>query len=75
MTRSPLMPINHARPMIVETNREYAPSGAQNPWLAHVVPPSRTRTTAATPAEKIAFEMIPARQSPNDPRWEKVSRP
>jgi Protein of unknown function (DUF1697) len=31
------------------------------------VPPSRTSTTASTPAEKNRFEMIPARWSPNAP--------
>jgi hypothetical protein len=46
------MTATHARAMIGEMNREYAPSGAQNPSPAHVVPPSRTSTTAATPAER-----------------------
>src|SRR5216684_3208292 len=41
------------------------PSGAQNPPLSQVVPPSRTSTTAATPAAKSAFEISRARQSPN----------
>jgi hypothetical protein len=44
---------------------EYALSGGQNPCLAHVVPPARTSTTAATPTPKNPFEMTPARQSPN----------
>jgi len=51
--------------MIGETNREQAPSGAQNPPLSHVVPPSKTSTTAPTPAAKSAFEIRPARQRPN----------
>jgi hypothetical protein len=67
MTRRPLIAAIHPRAMIGEMNREYAPSGAQIPSLAHVVPPIRTSTTAATPAEKNAFEIIPARQSPNVP--------
>ena len=54
-------------PMMGETNREYAPSGAQNPPLSHVVPPSNVSTTAATPAAKSAFEISPARQNPNAP--------
>ena len=57
-----------------ETNREYAPSGAQNPPLSHVVPPSNTSTTAATPAANSAFEISPARQSPNDPAMISIAR-
>jgi hypothetical protein len=52
-------------PMMGETNLEWAPSGAQNPPLSHVVPPSKASTTAATPAAKSAFEISPARHSPN----------
>jgi hypothetical protein len=51
--------------MVGETNREKAPDGAQNPLHSHVVPPSNTSTTAATPAVKTAFEISLARQSPN----------
>jgi hypothetical protein len=47
-------------------NRD-APSGAQNPSLAQVVPPSRTSRTAATPTPKSAFEIVPARQNPKAP--------
>src|SRR5262245_7518869 len=50
-----------------QTKREYAPSGAQNPSLSHVVPPSTPSTTAITPNPKSVLEIIPARQSPNDP--------
>ena len=57
-----------------ETNREYAPSGAQNPPLSHVVPPSKTSTTAATHAAKSAFEISPARQSPNVPAMISIAR-
>ena len=57
-----------------ETNREYAPSGAQNPPLSHVVPPSKTSTTAATPAAKSPFEISPARQSPNVPAMISIAR-
>src|SRR5262249_55633333 len=64
----------HARPMIGDTKREYAPSGAQNPPLIHVVPPSSTRTTAATPAAKSALEICPARQSPNVPAMISIAR-
>jgi len=48
--------------MAGETKREYAPSGAQNPPVSHVVPPSKTSTTAAIPAAKSAFEISAARQ-------------
>ena len=44
----------HTRPMAGETKREKAPSGAQKPSLIHMVPPSRTSTTAATPSAKSA---------------------
>src|SRR5207244_11110150 len=43
------------------------PPGAPVAPPAQVVPPARTGTTAATPAPKNAFEMIPARWSPNVP--------
>src|SRR5262249_48233877 len=56
-----------------ETNREYAPSGAQNP-CSHVVPPSTPSTTPPTPAVKSAFEMNPARQSPNTPDMISIAR-
>lgn len=52
-------------PMRGETNREYVPSGAQNPLFSHVAPPSRVNTTAATPTAKSAFEINSARHSPN----------
>ena len=57
-----------------ETNREYAPSGAQNPLLSHVVPPSTPSTTATTPAVKSAFEISLARQSPNTPDMISIAR-
>ncbi len=41
------------------------PSGAQNPLLIQVVPPSKTSTTAATPTANSAFEMRPACQNLN----------
>ena len=57
-----------------QTNREEAPSGAQNPPLTHVVPPNTPSTTTATPAPKRAFEISPARQSPNDPAMISIAR-
>src|SRR6267378_3445384 len=51
--------------MAGETKREQTPSGAQNPPLSQVVPPSKTSTTAATPAAKSGFEISRARQNPN----------
>src|SRR5712691_2633950 len=60
--------------MMGETKRDQAPSGAQNPPLSHVVPPSKTSTTAATPAAKSAFEISPARHSPNDPAMISIAR-
>jgi hypothetical protein len=48
-----------------EMKREYTPSGAQIPSLAQVVPPRTASTTAATPTAKSAFDISPARQSPN----------
>src|SRR3954471_23432998 len=57
----------HTEPMSGVMNREKAPSGAQIPLLAHVVPPAKTSGTAATPTQNNAFEIIPARQSPNVP--------
>ncbi len=57
-----------------ETNREYAPSGAQTPPLTHVVPPRKTSTTAATPAAKSVFEISLARQSPNVPALISIAR-
>ena len=47
-----------------DTSREYTPSGAQNPPLSHVVPPSRTSTTAATPTANSPLEISRARQQP-----------
>jgi len=38
------------------------PSGAKIPPLSQVAQPNKTSTTAATPAAKRAFEIIPARQ-------------
>ena len=74
MTRSPLMPTNHARPMIVDEPRirtvRYPESVARPRGSA-----KQDKDDRCDPAEKIAFEMIPARQSPNDPGWENVSRP
>src|SRR5215472_16005911 len=64
----------HASPMMGETNLEYAPAGAQNPSLIHVVPPSKTSRSAATPIEKSAFEISPARQSPNVPAMISIAR-
>ena len=55
-------------------NREYAPSGAQNPPLSQVVPPSTPSTIAATPAANKAFEISPARQSPNAPDMISIAR-
>ena len=55
-------------------NREYAPSGAQKPPLSQVVPPSTPSTTAPTPAAKSAFEISPARQSPNTPDMISIAR-
>ena len=66
MARNPLSAAIHTMVTICEMSA-YAPSGAQKPWLAQVVPPSKTSTTATTPAEKNRFEMIPARWSPNAP--------
>jgi hypothetical protein len=60
--------------MMGETNREYAPSGAQNPPFSHVVPPSEMSTTAATPAAKSPFEINPPRQSPNVPAMISIAR-
>ena len=57
-----------------ETNREKAPSGAQNPALIQVVPPSTPSTTAPTPAAKRAFEISRARQSPNTPDMISIAR-
>src|SRR6266550_3245055 len=51
-----------------------APSGAQNPPLSHVVPPSTPRTTTATPAPNSRFEISLARQSPNDPDMISIAR-
>jgi transcriptional regulator with XRE-family HTH domain len=39
-----------------------------------VVPPSKTSTTAATPIAKSAFEISPARQSPNVPAMISIAR-
>src|SRR5439155_25356565 len=72
--RTRLATTTHTRLMMGETNREYAPSGAQNPPLSHVVPPSKTSTTAATPAAKSPFEISPARQSPNVPAMISIAR-
>jgi hypothetical protein len=58
--------------MIPETIA-YAPTVAQKPSRAQLVPPSRTSTTAATPAAPAAFEVIPARQSPNDPAMTNIA--
>ena len=57
-----------------ETNLEYAPAGAQNPSLIHVVPPSKTSTSAATPTAKSALEIKPARQRPNVPAMMSIAR-
>src|SRR5262245_59167213 len=64
---TPVTTTIHTRPMAGEMNCEYAPSGAQNPSLAHVVVPTSTRTTAATPPANRAFESRPARHKPNEP--------
>src|SRR5262245_9815539 len=64
---SPLITATQMSAIAGEMNREYAPSGAQKPSLAQVVPDSRTSTTAATPTAKNPFDMTPARQSPNAP--------
>src|SRR5262245_28223921 len=61
--RTRLTTTTHKRPMIGEMNCEKAPSGAQNPPLSHVAPPSKTSTTAATPDAKSAFETSPEGQS------------
>jgi hypothetical protein len=50
--------------MAGEMKREKTPSGAQNPPLTQVVLPSKTSTTAATPAAKSEFDICRARQSP-----------
>src|SRR4030095_2967624 len=64
----------HTRPISGEMNREYAPSGARNPSLVQVKPPSNASTTAATPAVKSRFEISPERQSPNDPDMINIAR-
>src|ERR1700729_2580355 len=64
----------HTRPMRGETKREKAPSGAQNPPLSQVVPPSKTSNRAAIPAAKSGFEISPARQSPNVPAMMSMAR-
>src|SRR5690242_6888644 len=64
----------HKRPRMGQTNREYAPSGAQSPPLTHVVPPSTPSTTTATPAPNSLFEISPARHSPNDPDMISIAR-
>src|SRR5215475_9049363 len=66
MTRNPLSAAIHTKATF-PAMLEYAPSGAQKPLLAQVVPPSSTRTTTTTPTEKNRFEMMPARQRPNAP--------
>lgn len=38
------------------------------------MPPTRTSTTAATPAQKSAFEIISARHSPNVPAMISIAR-
>lgn len=60
---------DHDEPHEEGTHRDerIGPVGAEKPSLAQVVPPSRTRITHATPAPNAAFEMSPARQSPNEP--------
>src|ERR1700737_4411048 len=60
--------------MIGEPNHEKAPSGAQNPPLNHVVPPSTPSTTATTPTVKSAFEINLARQRPNTPDMISIAR-
>src|SRR4029453_5723514 len=72
--RTRLTPTTHTRRRMGETNRVNAPCGAQNPPLIHVVPPSTPSTTPATPAPKSAFEMSPARQSPNAPDMISIPR-
>jgi hypothetical protein len=59
--------------MIGQIAREWAPSGAQIPSFAHVVPPNRTSTTAATPAENDRLEIIRACRSPNVPAMTSIA--
>ena len=56
------------------TYREKALSGAQNPALIQVLPPSTPSTTATTPTVNSEFEVIPARQSPNTPDMISIAR-
>src|ERR1700730_10590197 len=72
--RTRLTTTTHARRRMGETNREKAPSGAQNPSLIQVVPPSTPSTTATTPTVNSEFEIIPARQSPNAPDIISIAR-
>src|SRR5277367_4948507 len=71
---NPLTAVSQTRPIMGDMRREYAPSGAQNPPLIHVVPPARTSTTAATAMAKRVFEIRPARQRPNDPDMISIAR-
>jgi hypothetical protein len=69
-----LAAMTHTKPTTGETRQEYAPSGAQKPLLIHVVPPSKTSTTAATPAANNLFEINPPRQNPNVPAMINMAR-
>ena len=57
----------HTSATIGRMTRAKAPSGAQTPSLAHVVPPATPSTTTATPTANTAFEIALACHSPNDP--------
>src|SRR5882672_7508521 len=72
--RTLLTTTTHAKRRMGETSRANTPSGAQTPSLIHVVPPSTPSTTATTPTVKSAFEIIPARHSPNTPDMISIAR-